>query len=73
MKSIEAKFNFLIFLWHLANTEPLQTISDRFDVSISSVFRVIRRVTAWILTKLDDVIKWPQGEHVAYVCQQFLY
>ncbi|XP_011883584.1 PREDICTED: putative nuclease HARBI1 [Vollenhovia emeryi] len=71
MKPIEAKVSFLIFLWHMANTEPLRTISDRFDVSISSVFRVIRRVTAWILTKLDDVIKWPQGRHIAYVCHEF--
>ncbi|XP_071649574.1 uncharacterized protein [Temnothorax longispinosus] len=61
VKPIEAKLSFVIFLWHLANTEPLRTISDRFDVSISSVFRVIRRVTAWILTKLDNVIKWPEG------------
>ncbi|XP_019699512.2 protein ALP1-like [Harpegnathos saltator] len=71
VRPIEAKLSFLIFLWHLANTESLRTISDRFDVSISSVFRVIRRVTAWILIKLDDVIKWPEGQHVAYVCHQF--
>lgn len=47
----------------MANTEPLRTIADRFDVSISSVFRVIRRVAAWLLTKLNDVIKWPQGQN----------
>ncbi|XP_032684452.1 uncharacterized protein LOC116850356 [Odontomachus brunneus] len=62
VKPIEVKLSFLIFLWHLANTEPLRTISDRFDVSISSVFRIICRVTVWILTKLDNVIKWPQGQ-----------
>ncbi|XP_018367010.1 PREDICTED: putative nuclease HARBI1 [Trachymyrmex cornetzi] len=71
VKPIEAKLCFLVFLWHLANTEPLRTISDRFDISISSVFRVICRVTAWILTKLDDVIKWPEGQYAAYVCQEF--
>ncbi|XP_032690679.1 protein ANTAGONIST OF LIKE HETEROCHROMATIN PROTEIN 1-like [Odontomachus brunneus] len=71
VKPIEAKLSFLIFLWHLANTEPLRTISDRFDVSISSVFRIIRRVTAWILTKLDNVIKWPQEQQVVYICHEF--
>lgn len=71
VKPIEAKLSLFIFLWHLANTEPLRTISDRFDVSISSVFRVIRRTTAWILTKLDDVIKWPEGQQITYVCDQF--
>ncbi|KYQ54697.1 hypothetical protein ALC60_06431 [Trachymyrmex zeteki] len=43
VKPIEAKLCFLVFLWHLANTEPLRTISDRFDISISSVFRVIQK------------------------------
>ncbi|TGZ51188.1 hypothetical protein DBV15_12497 [Temnothorax longispinosus] len=27
--------------------------------------------TVWILTKLDNVIKWPEGQHVAYVSHQF--
>lgn len=59
MKPISAEISFLIFLWFMANTEPLRTISNIFDISISSTFRVIRRVITWILTKLDDVIKWP--------------
>lgn len=63
MKSISAEISFLIFLWFIANTEPLRTISNLFDISISSTFRVIRRVVTWILTKLDDVIKWPQTNH----------
>ena len=47
----------------MANTEPLRTISDRFDISVSSTFRVIRRVTKWILTKLDNVIQWQQTDN----------
>jgi len=54
----------------MANTEPLRTFADRFDVSISSVFRVIRRVIAWVLTKMD-VIKWPEDDHIWTVCNQF--
>jgi len=53
------------------NTEPYRTLSDRFDVSISSIFRVIRRVIAWILTKLDNTIKWPEGLAIIQVSQAF--
>lgn len=41
-KPISAKLSFLLFLWYIANTEPLRSISDRFNISISSVFRVLR-------------------------------
>jgi len=54
----------------MANTEPLRTIADRFDVSISSVFRIIRRVITWILTKID-IIKWPENDHIWTVCDKF--
>ncbi|XP_044596825.1 protein ALP1-like isoform X2 [Cotesia glomerata] len=63
---------FLVFLWFLSNTEPLRTLADRFDISISSVHRVLRRVLAWILTKLDDVVKWPENnDEVLTICNGF--
>lgn len=68
---VSAKLSFFLFLWYIANTEPLRTLSDRFDVSISSVFRILRRIVNWFLTKLDTVIRWPQGQHVRIVCEQF--
>ncbi|XP_044577083.1 putative nuclease HARBI1 [Cotesia glomerata] len=72
MKPITAEISFLIFLWFIANTEPLRTISNLFDISISSTYRVIRRVITWILTKLDDVIKWPQTNRaVINTCEGF--
>lgn len=70
IRPISAKVSFLLFLWFMSNTEPLRTISDRFDISISSVFRVIRRVENWLLTKLDDKIRWPQENYIA-VCEGF--
>ena len=68
---VSAELSFFLFLWYIANTEPLRTLSDRFDVSISSVFRILRRILNWLLTKLDTVIRWPQGQHVRIVCEQF--
>lgn len=71
VKLISAKVSFLIFLWYIANTEPLRTMSDRFNVSISSVFRVLRQVIAWLLTKVDTVIKWPQEHEIMITCEKF--
>lgn len=69
---IAGKLSFYIFLWFMSNTEPLRTISDRFDVSISSVFRVIRRVLSSILTKLNAIVKWPEtNNEILAVCNGF--
>ncbi|CAH2074392.1 unnamed protein product, partial [Iphiclides podalirius] len=72
LKPLEPKLCFYIFLSFIANTEPLTPIATRFDISISSTFRVIRRVVAWILTKLNEAIKWPTGyPEVKTVCEAF--
>ncbi|XP_071577572.1 uncharacterized protein [Temnothorax nylanderi] len=70
MRKISAEWSFLIFLWYVANTEPLRTLGDRFDVSISSIFRVIRRVVEWLLSRLDEEIKWPDGNDAILVTSQ---
>jgi len=51
VKPISAKLSFLVFLWYMANMEPLGTLANNFDISISSIFRVLRRVIAWLLTR----------------------
>ncbi|XP_067205435.1 putative nuclease HARBI1 [Linepithema humile] len=71
IRPISGRLSIYILLWFMANTEPLRTISDRFNVSISSVFRIIRRLIAWLLTKTDEIITWPQHEKVLAVCEGF--
>lgn len=71
IRKISAEWSFLIFLWFIANTEPLRTLGDRFDVSISSIFRVIRRVVEWLLSILDEEIKWPEGNNAIVTSQKF--
>jgi len=46
-------------------------MSDRFGISIFSVFRILRRVIAWLLTKADAVINWPEEHEVRIICEQF--
>ncbi|XP_046964809.1 protein ALP1-like [Vanessa cardui] len=72
LKPLEPKLCFYIFLSFIANTEPLTPIASRFDISISSTFRVIRRVVAWVLTKLNEAIKWPQDYNdMRTICDNF--
>lgn len=70
---MEPKLCFYIFLSFISNVEPLTPIATRFDISISSTFRVIRRVTAWLLTKLNEAIQWPQSDsEITATCDTFL-
>ncbi|CAH2086687.1 unnamed protein product [Euphydryas editha] len=72
LKPLEPKLCFYIFLSFIANTEPLTPIASRFDISISSTFRVIRRVVAWVLSKLNEAVKWPQDYNdVKSICDNF--
>jgi hypothetical protein len=72
VKPLEPRLCFYIFLTFIANTETLTPIASRFDISISSTFRVIRRVVAWILTKLDVAVKWPQDyNEIRNICDSF--
>ncbi|XP_036150630.1 uncharacterized protein LOC118648429 [Monomorium pharaonis] len=70
MRKISAEWSFLIFLWYIVNTEPLRTLGDRFNVSISSIFRIIHRVVEWLLSRLDEEIKWPEGNDASLVISQ---
>ena len=35
----------LAFLWSMANLEPARAVADRFDITLSSVNRVLKRVS----------------------------
>ncbi|XP_045785098.1 protein ALP1-like [Maniola jurtina] len=72
LKPLEPRLCFYIFLSFIATTEPLTPIATKFDISISSTFRVIRRVIAWLLTKMNEAIKWPQDiSDVRTICDNF--
>ncbi|XP_066590514.1 uncharacterized protein [Prorops nasuta] len=70
-RPICAKLSFYVFLWYISNTEPLRTISERFYISISSVFRILRRVAAWFVTKSDEVIVWPSEQVIPVIVNKF--
>ena len=66
-----AELSFLLFLRFVGNEEPHRQIAEVFDVSESSVFRIIRRVVDWIMTLVPEYIVWPQGEEIQRVKEGF--
>ena len=52
-----------VAVWALANQESCRQIhvSDRFDVTICSVTRGLRRVTKALVDVRGDFIQWPRG------------
>ena len=69
---IDLRKQLLITLWVLGNQESTGSISDRFDVTRSSVYRVYRRVCKAIVNYLADrFIKFPTGEELRNTMDKF--
>ena len=52
----------LIFLWYASLQETLRSMSDRFDVTESTVCISVRRVSTAIKEHLTPLlVKWPHG------------
>ena len=57
----------LIYLWMLANGDEMsRQVADRFDVTMSSCGRVLRKVNTAILSMLPRYLKWPNGETILF-------
>ncbi len=62
----------LITMWILGNPETIRSVSDRFNVTKSSVFRIVRCICHAIVNNLAaQFICWPSGEHLKQVTEQF--
>lgn len=58
---IDVRKQVSIFLWFIANQESMRLVADRFNVTFSSVLRVIQRVMESVLALRNQYIKWPNG------------
>ena len=58
---IDTQKQIAVAIWALANQESSRQIADRFDVSMSSVSRCLRRVTKALVDIRSDLIQWPRG------------
>ena len=59
-------------LWMMANKETHRQISDRFDVSLSSVSRCFRRVCRALVDLLPDLVRWPNGRYLYFLFNFFI-
>ena len=57
--SIPLQQQVLAFVWFISNSEVIRAVSDRFDVTMSSLDRIIRRVSRACMDMRQEYIKWP--------------
>ena len=69
---VSVKKQLLITMWVLGNPETIRSVSDRFNVTKSSVFRIVRRICHAIVNNLAaQFISWPSRERLKKVEEQF--
>jgi len=48
-----------MYLWYFANTVTFRQMGNLFGMAKSSCWRVVRRVSDWLLSIADEFIQWP--------------
>lgn len=58
----------LVYLWMMANgSETTRQVADRFNITMSSCGRVLRRVNCAVLSMCQRYIKWPNGKTITFI------
>ena len=53
----------LVFLWFAGHqTASFRDVSDRFDIALTTLFKIIRRMTYFLSNLSEQVVKWPSEE-----------
>ena len=58
---ITSKKQVLTFIWMMANQESSQSVADRFNITLSSLHRVLKRCSRGLTDLCGTYIKWPDG------------
>ncbi|XP_050505707.1 putative nuclease HARBI1 [Diabrotica virgifera virgifera] len=70
--TISALHQVLIYLWYIGHqTCSFRDVGDRFNITISSVHRIIHRMTYFLSNLSPDVIKWPNQNEKTISEQHF--
>ncbi|XP_026467667.1 putative nuclease HARBI1 [Ctenocephalides felis] len=70
---ISALHQVQIFLWFAGHeSASYRDVSDRFDITLSSLHRIIRRVTSFLSCISSEFIKWPNHEEKLLIAEGFL-
>lgn len=73
-----AETHVLTFIWYAANKTCMRDVASRFDMSESTVYRVLQRVAQFLMTLGPSVIKFPADlenltSSFEKVCFDFIY
>lgn len=64
-KKFEASTYILLFLWFAGHEAcSFRDVADRFNTSLSSVHRIIHRVTMFMSSLSPEVIRWPKMQNM---------
>ncbi|KAE8750758.1 hypothetical protein FOCC_FOCC002468 [Frankliniella occidentalis] len=66
-----AELSFLLFLSLVSSDEVFRETANLFGCGTTTVFRVIRRITEWILTIMPEHIVWPRGANIQQTADDF--
>ncbi|KAK2719689.1 putative nuclease HARBI1 isoform X1 [Artemia franciscana] len=69
--NIPVQKQLLITLWIYATPDSYRSVGDRFGVSVSSVCRVVHRITDCIFALSPTIIVWPTGQRLYSVIEGF--
>ncbi|KAJ4427072.1 hypothetical protein ANN_26871 [Periplaneta americana] len=62
----------LIFLWFVGHqTSSFRDVADRFNVTISTLFRVVRRMMYFVSNLSEQIIMWPTADEIVEIEQYF--
>ncbi|XP_026290637.1 putative nuclease HARBI1 [Frankliniella occidentalis] len=66
-----AELSFLMFLWFVSKDSTHIDAAEMFGCGETTVFRIVRRVTEWILTIMPEHVIWPQGPNIQQTEEEF--
>ncbi|CAB4019672.1 Hypothetical predicted protein [Paramuricea clavata] len=61
----------LTFIWFISNKEVMRSVSDRFNVTLSSLERILFRVSRACVDLKQQYIKWPSGNEMHTIMNNF--
>ena len=59
-----------VFVWSMANQEPARAVVDRFNITLSSMAQVLKRVSQAAIDPSEQFIRWPNGEFLESFTKQ---
>ena len=69
---IDPEKQILVFLWRIANQEPVRAVADRFDLTYSSIDRAFRRVVQATVSLTRQYINGQTVSHISQISKHVL-